>query len=93
MKYLAFCGSEKKHDVAQSNIVYIILKKRCLGKGGGGLQAARSNKAKMYLLQNYNKKKIFVRFPSPLFHQTHLLMTGQNSIPHIYIYSRYNLYF
>ena len=27
--------------------------------GGGGLKAAISNKAKMYLSQNYNKKAIF----------------------------------
>ena len=47
--------------------------------GGGGLQAAISNKANMYLSQNYNKKAI----SSALFHRTHLLMTSQNSIHHI----------
>ena len=52
--------------------------------GGGLLQAAISNKAKMYLSQNYNKKRNFiVRFPSALYNQTHLLMTSQNSIHHI----------
>ena len=57
-----------------------------LKMGGGGvlLQAAISNKAKMYLSQNYNKKSNFtVRFPSALYNQTHLLMTSQNSIHHI----------
>ena len=53
-------------------------------KRGGVLQAAISNKAKIYLSQNYNKKINFiVRFPSALYHQTHLLMTSQNSIHHI----------
>ena len=58
----------------------------CRLKMGGGLllQAAISNKAKMYLSQNYNKKSNFiVRFPSALYNQTHLLMTSQNSIYHI----------
>ena len=48
------------------------------------LQAAISNKAKIYLSQNYDKKINFiVRFPSALYHQTHLLMSSQNSIQHI----------
>ena len=76
----------KKHDVAQSDIVYAILKlKKSLGimpkklkrglracrlKMGGLLKAAISNKAKLYLSQNYNKKSNFiVRFPSALYNQ------------------------
>ena len=56
----------------------------CRLKMGGLLQAAVSNKAKMYLSQNYNKKSNFiVRFPSALYNQTHLLMTSQNSTHHI----------
>ena len=50
-----------------------------MGGGGLQLQAAISNKAKMYLSQNYDKESNFiVRFPSTLYHQTHLLMTSQN---------------
>ena len=91
----------KKHDVAQSNIVYaiwnkkkdvgggggIMLKKLNRGlrvcrlkiRGGGGWQAAISNKAKMYLSQNHKKKAI----SSFVFRQLRLLMTSQNSIHHI----------
>ena len=77
MQYLVLCCSKKKHDVAQSNIVYAIWnkKKKDVGnyawkaetritslsvkiEGGGVLQAAKSNNAKLYLSQNYNKKAI-----------------------------------
>ena len=46
---------------------------------GEGVQAAISNKAKMYLSQNYDKKAI----SSFVFCKPHLLMTSQNSIHHI----------
>ena len=53
-------------------------------KNGTGLQAAISNKAKMYWSQNHHKKSnVIVRFPSALYHQTHLLMTSRNSINHM----------
>ena len=52
--------------------------------GGGVVTSCDIKQSKMYLSQNYNKKRNFiVRFPSALYNQTHLLMTSQNSIHHI----------